>query len=220
MAIMSKGPGKRTKKTATTKKVTTKDMVSSVKNMFSGFTGGGKNVGKAKGPGALAGLASRTKKNTTSSAGSAVTGKSQVNTKLLEGAVRNLPDTKVTGKKQPVKPTYGKSLTFQRGLGKTSTYYSSAKSIPSDSAKFMQQMKNVNPGAYKTAMDFMKKQQAENPGARFKFGATPVGAVESDKYKARPGEIPMTGKKTKAGQYYKYSNPKISTVLPNKKKKK
>jgi len=55
MAIMRSGPGTRAKKTSTSRKVTSKDVVSKIRNVFSG---GSKNLGKAKGPGGLAGVVS------------------------------------------------------------------------------------------------------------------------------------------------------------------
>ena len=73
MAIMRSGPGTRAKKTSTSRKVTSKDVVSKIRNVFSG---GSKNLGKAKGPGGLAGVASN------------------------KGGVRTLTSAKVTGSKK------------------------------------------------------------------------------------------------------------------------
>lgn len=133
-------------------------------------------------------------------------------------------EIKVTGKQ---KPTYGESkrLHFSEGKdGKKSTYYASAKSIPTDSAKFMQNLAAVNPAAYRSAMKFMTTQQAKNPGARFKFGGSNIQATGSDIYAKRPGETPKLApnqtNKNFPGLKYLYSVPQITTVLPNKKKKK
>ena len=147
--------------------------------------------------------------------------------KALKGKVPTGQNVTVTGKKQPVKKTYGESKTIHFSeVPKNpkaspspykSTYYTNQKSIPTDSAKFMQQMQSTNPAAYKSAMKFMTTQQAKNPGVRFEFGGTRVGQVESAINYARKGETAKYNPKTKN---YLYSSPKISTVLPNKKKKK
>lgn len=234
MAIMSKGPGKRTK--AAPKKATVKSTVSMIKNMFST---GGKNLGKAKGPGAAAGVASRaggvntlTSAKVTGSKQKGIEGlkakkksgemsRAEANAKIkaLKGKAPVGKNVTVTGKKQPVKPTYGKEQSFAGGRGKASTYYPSAKSIPSDSAKFMQQMSATNPAAAKQFSSFMKKQQAENPGARFEFG--PRGGISVPVTSTRTGE---TGYRTaaKKGDKTAWASvyiPRVRTVLPNKKKK-
>ena len=131
-------------------------------------------------------------------------------------------EIKVTGKQKPV---YGESKTFHFSDAKnpkSNTYYASAKSIPTDSAKFMQQMQSTNPAAYRSAMKFMTTQQAKNPGVRFNFGGVPM--VSADILSARPGEkpklVPGQTAKNKTGLKYQYSAPRIGTILPNKKKKK
>ena len=132
-----------------------------------------------------------------------------------KGKMSVAPETIVKGKQ---KKTYGgyKQITQHDPKDQSkSTYFASAKSIPSDSAKFMQQMKNISPQAYNAALGYMQKQQAKTPGARFEFGG--VKSVSGDIVSRRPGEKPqpVPGKK---GQY-QYSVPTIRTVLPNKKKK-
>lgn len=173
-------------------------------------------------------VVNKVNKNTSSNA-PVTTGKSRVNTKLLDAATRNLPNVTVkakkkvttgqgvtvTGKKQPAKKTYGESKTFTGGRGKASTYYASSKSIPADSAKFMQQMAATNPAAARSFEKFMKAQQAKNPGASFKFGAVKTTSAHTSV--ARPGEKPTLTKGKR--DYAEYYTPRVTTVLPNKKKK-
>jgi hypothetical protein len=122
----------------------------------------------------------------------------------------------VTGKQ---KPTYGESrsaASVQQGKGKASTYYANRKSIPTDSASFMNLMKSTNPTIANQFSKFMKEQQAKNPGARFEFG--PVSGASASYDSANPlGGKPTVkgGTKDKASYYI----PRVRTVLPNKKKK-
>ena len=221
MAIMSKGPGKRTK--AAPKKATVKSTVSMVKNMFST---GGKNVGKAKGPGGLAGVKNLENVTVTGSKKAGIQGlkakkkSGEMSRAEANAKIKNLRGISVTGKKQPVKKTYGakKDIFVGAGEGKKSTYYTSSKEIPSDSAKFMQQMQSTNPAAYRSAMNFMTKQQKANPGARFEFtsGQAASGDVSSGRPGGKPKLITVPGIKNKQASFYV---PRIKTVLPNKKKK-
>jgi len=160
-------------------------------------------------------------RKTTSSSSAPVTGKSRVNTKLMDAATKNLPNVTVKANRQPakaVKPTYerGQSKLFTGGRGSKSTYYASKASIPSDSLKFMQQMAATNPAAAKSFEKFMKQQQAKNPGARFNFSGSQ--SVEEDYRYARPGERPknVPGKKGK----FSYVVPQVTTLIPKKKGKK
>ena len=145
--------------------------------------------------------------------------------KALKGKAPVGQNVTVTGKKQPVKPTYGNEYGKVKGVtggrGKASTYFANPKDIPSDSAKFMQKLQTVDPAVAKKYMDFMKQEQTKNPGARFSFGPSVRGAINASAQVARPGETPKIarGVKSNGEQMYEYYVPRVRTVLPNKKKK-
>lgn len=215
MAIMKKGPGNPAKVASNMSKKSTgklKNALTTISNKMKAEQAGRDQVKKYKESLKQKKIAEQ---------------KAQKDLQLKErggqrGKMSVSKEVKVTGKQ---KPTYGKTkgIAMAEGGGKRSTYYANSKSIPTDSAKFMQNLAAVNPKAYKSAMDFMKKQQAATPGARFNFGAM---NVRSDEKAARPGETPRRNKggegPKKPGQAatpFEYYIPRVTTVLPNKKKK-
>jgi hypothetical protein len=221
MAIMKSGPGKRAK--TTTNKATVKGAVNMVKNLFST---GSKNLGKAKGPGGLAGVVSnKGGVRTTTSAkvtGSKKSGIESLKAKRKSGEMtRQEANAKIQalrGGKQPVKsekPKYerGQSKMFSYSTSKGgSTYYATPGAIKKDSAEFMNQLKTASPAAYEMAVKYMKSEQAKSPGSRFQFGATPVRV---DQFAVKQG----TGKpKYVSGTDKRFVayNPTITTL--NKKK--
>jgi hypothetical protein len=163
-------------------------------------------------------------RKTTSSSSAPVTGKSRVNTKLMDAATKNLPNVTVKAKRQPakaVKPTYerGQSKSFNRSKG-GSTYYAIPSGISRDSATFMNQLKTANPAAYQDALKFMKSQQAKSPGARFQFGPNPT-STDAIGVKAGTG-TPKVSKNAsmKRGQtFYDTFTPRITTLNRKKGKK-
>lgn len=219
MAIMRTGPGKRTK-TATTKKVTTKDVVSSVKNMFSGFTGGAKKVGKAKGPGALAGVASRaggvstlTSAKVTGSKKAGIQGlKAKKKSGEMSRAEANAKIKALKGKAQPTKKESYTAGVPLKGIAR-SQY---AKPMPSDSATFMNLVKKSDPGQYDKIMSQMKAEQAKNPGARFKFSSQGISVPEYKKVTTGGGRVFENKNTSIKGEGYKVvtgPNPKSRNAI-------
>lgn len=173
MAIMSKGPGKRTK--AAPKKATVKSTVSMIKNMFST---GGKNLGKAKGPGAAAGVASRAGGvNTLTSA--KVTGSKQKGIEGLKAkkksgemsrAEANAKIKALKGKTQPVKKEVYLGQT-QAWLGSKGTGADWRKTTPvTDSSTFISNLNKKDPTGKLTKLytTSMKNWQKQDPTSRFK----------------------------------------------------
>jgi hypothetical protein len=130
-------------------------------------------------------------RKTTSSSSAPVTGKSRVNTKLMDAATKNLPNVTVKAKKQPVKNIKGVTVKpkaksthglFLGGKGSRDM----AKLPKMDSTTFMNTVpkgrvdRNV-PGGYKSkgggsrygvdtkqmALTYMRDLQKKYPGAKF-----------------------------------------------------
>ena len=120
-------------------------------------------------------------RKTTSSSSAPVTGKSRVNTKLMDAATKNLPNVTVKAKRQPVS---SKTQPTKKGVGRSTVSYvqtgntrdagraSALSKLPAmDSTAAMNLMKSEyrkkgfssNP----QALYSMKKIQAKYPDARF-----------------------------------------------------
>jgi len=180
MAIMKSGPGKRAK--TTTNKATVKGAVNMVKNLFST---GSKNLGKAKGPGGLAGVVSnKGGVRTTTSAkvtGSKKSGIESLKAKRKSGEMtRQEANAKIQalrGGKQPVKKQGIGTATFPSAKYNTMTKAELAKFPAMDSATFMSKVEGGRvfrgkKGTYewnpKTEVTRdLKFDAMKNPGARF-----------------------------------------------------
>jgi hypothetical protein len=180
MPITRKGPGKGTK--TTTKKATVKDAVNMVKNLFNT---GAKTVGKAKGPGALAGVVSnKGGVRTTTSAkvtGSKKAGIESLKAKRKSGEMsRKEANAKIQalrGGKQPVKKQGIGTAYFPSAKYNTMTKAELAKFPAMDSATFMSKVEGGRvftgkKGTYEwnpkaDVKNTLRSESQKNPGARF-----------------------------------------------------
>jgi hypothetical protein len=150
MAIMRSGPGTRAKKTSTSRKVTSKDVVSKIRDVFSG---GSKNLGKAKGPGGLAGVASNKGGVRTTTAvkvtGSKKSGIESLKAKRKSGEMtRKEANTKIKNLRGVAVKPKAKATAFLPAGGMT---YEKMMKLPAmDSATFM----NTAKGKPATARGF------------------------------------------------------------------
>jgi hypothetical protein len=181
MAIMKSGPGTRAKKTSTSRKVTSKDVVSKIRNVFSG---GSKNLGKAKGPGGLAGVVSNKGGVRTTTAvkvtGSKKAGIESLKAKRKSGEmtrqeanakIKNLRNISVTGKRKPVEYEQRAAVSPIRGMKMSEL--NKLKSM--DSSTFMNLAKSSDPYS----------KSIVNKGNRY----TPVGFEKGGKKGKGPGNL-------------------------------
>jgi hypothetical protein len=186
MAIMRSGPGTRAKKTSTSRKVTSKDVVSKIRDVFSG---GSKNLGKAKGPGGLAGVVSNKGGVRTTTAvkvtGSKKAGIESLKAKRKSGEmtrkeantkIKNLRDVGVKAKSPgygyyPVSEEFGVNKKQPAGLFKSQV---KKTKLPSDSAGYFNTLKSINPTEGKATQADMSRHQLMVkkmfPNATFTYG--------------------------------------------------
>jgi hypothetical protein len=188
MAIMKSGPGKRAK--TTTNKATVKGAVNMVKNLFST---GSKNLGKAKGPGGLAGVASN-KGGVRTLTSAKVTGSKKAGIESLKAKrksgemtrkeantkIKNLRDVGVKAKAPgfqylPQSEMFrGERVPTERKMA-IGTFQKQMKStkLPSDSASYFNKMSQINPSvgrAYQKDISAYQKQvKTLFPNATFEY---------------------------------------------------
>jgi len=102
------------------------------------------------------------------------------------------------------------SVTSKKGVVSSgNSVYSSKSQIPSDSAKFMNQMKKDDPATYAKFNKYMQEQKKNNPNAQFVFSSRPVTTKTS---MIKGAKVPLTGGKAMSQGYY----PTIYTKTPKK----
>lgn len=194
MAIMSNGPGKRTK--TTSKKVTAKDVTSKLQSIFS--RGGATGTGKSKSGGAAAGVASRAggvrTLTTTKVTGSKKAGIEGLKAKKKSGEMSkqeaNAKIKALKGKNQPVKDMRGVTVKPKKVISGTTaiergeTIAMTEKMPKLDSAaamnfirqSFPKQKANEIIGRMQSQFSGYQKKQ---PGTRFsEFQITPKGSFK------------------------------------------